>query len=70
MAYSPKSQKDYNNKCEVVRIKYTPGQLNDYKRLQQYVIDNDIVVSTYIKGLIKADLDSKGIEYADADTED
>lgn len=62
MAYSPESQKKYNDKCEIVRLKYTPNQLDEYNRLMSYINDTNIAVSTYIKGLIRADLDAKGIE--------
>ena len=65
MSYSPKSQKSYNDKCNVIRIKYTPGEIDDYTRIKKYINDEGITVTEYIKGLIKADLDNKGIEYTE-----
>lgn len=65
MAYSPKSQKKYNDKCEIVRIKYIPADMQDYLRLQNYLTQNDISITHYLKQLIKADLDSKGVPYPD-----
>lgn len=63
MAYSAKSQRDYNNKCNVVRLKYTEKETKEYNRLIQYIENTDQTKTSYIKALIKADLDSKGIKY-------
>ena len=30
MAYNAKSQRDYNNKCNVVRLKYTEKETKEY----------------------------------------
>ena len=70
MAYSAKSQKDYNDKCIVVKLKYTPEEINECMRMKQYTKDNNIPMSVYIKQLIRSDLDSKGISYiADVPTQ-
>lgn len=63
MAYSAKSQKDYNDKCIVVKLKYTPEEINECMRMKQYTKDNNVPMSVYIKQLIRSDLDSKGISY-------
>lgn len=63
MAYSAKSQKDYNDKCIVVKLKYTPEEINECMRMKQYTKDNNVPMSVYIKELIKRDLDNKDIPY-------
>lgn len=63
MAYSAKSQKEYNEKCKVLRVKYTPTDLLEYDRLQCYINNSSLTVTEYVKQLIKSDLDSKGIPY-------
>lgn len=63
MAYSAKSQKEYNEKCKVLRVKYTPNDLLEYNRLQYYINNSSLTVTEYVKQLIKTDLDNKGILY-------
>lgn len=60
MAYSAKSQKDYNDKCNRITLKYTEKETYEYKRLMQYVSKTGLAKTTYIKELIKKDLDAKG----------
>ena len=36
MAYSPKSQKDYNDRCTVVKLKYTPEETEECARMKRY----------------------------------
>lgn len=75
MAYSPKSQKTYNQKCNRINLKYTEKELLEYNRLKEYCKKMELPVNTYIKDLIKRDLDRKGIGYQtdqidiDTDTE-
>lgn len=75
MAYSPKSQKTYNQKCNRINLKYTEKELLEYNRLKEYCKKMELPVNTYIKDLIKRDLDRKGIAYTtdqidiDIDTE-
>ena len=63
MAYSPKSQKNYNDKCKRVTLKYTEKETSEYERLVKYCNDNNFKITVYIKSLIKTDLDSKDIPY-------
>ena len=63
MAYSPKSQKTYNQKCNRINLKYTEKELLEYNRLKEYCKKMELPVNTYIKDLIKRDLDRKGIAY-------
>lgn len=60
MAYSAKSQKDYNDKCIVVKLKYTPEEIDECTRMKRYAKENNIPMSVYIKRLIQDDLDRKG----------
>ena len=69
MAYSPKSQKDYNDKCKRVTLKYTEKEIYEYERLVKYCNDNNLKITVYIKSLIKADLDNKSIPYPDSQNE-
>lgn len=62
MAYSPNSQKTYNDKCKVIRIKYSETDMCEYNRVQEYIKLNGITITEYLKTLIKKDLDSKGFE--------
>lgn len=55
-----KSQKKYDEKCKQVKIKYTPTDIQDYERLQNYLEDQNISITKYLKDLINWDLDKKG----------
>lgn len=68
MAYSKKAQARYDKKCSMYSVKYTPTDINDGKRLQMYLSQTGQSANAYIKSLIKADLDSKGIAYPTIDS--
>lgn len=63
MAYSAKSQKTYNNKCNRIYLKYTEKETNEYNRINAYCKENNLAISTYIKELIKQDMDIKNVPY-------
>lgn len=63
VTYSPKSQKTYNDKCYRFSIKFVPSDQDEVKRFKKYLEESGQSANTYIKALIKADLDEKGIEY-------
>lgn len=65
MAYSAKGQKKYNANSTYFSIKYTPQEQKEGQRLKAYLELNGMSANSYIKGLIKADLDSEGIKYPD-----
>jgi len=69
MAYSAKSQKKYNDKCYRFSIKFVPSEAEDIDRFKSYLANTGQSANSYIKGLIKADLDSKGIEYVMEETD-
>ena len=66
MAYNKKNQSDYNKKCEQFKVQYRLCDINDGKRLKAYLRDSGQSANSYIKRLIKADLDEKGIAYPDS----
>lgn len=65
------SQKRYerkrSKKVKTYAIKYIQSELLESDRLQRYLADTGQSANSYIKGLIQADLDSKGIAYPSAD---
>lgn len=63
MAYYRKSQADYNNKCNRIYLKYTEKESIEYNRINAYCKENGFAISTYIKELIKKDMNSKNVPY-------
>lgn len=69
---STEAQKEANRRY---REKHKPIQIsvqyktdkNEGLRLKQYLLNNDQSANSYIKALVKADLDSKGIPYPNND---
>ena len=66
MAYNKKNQSDYNKKCEQFKVQYRLCDIDEGKRLKAYLAQSGISANSYIQGLIKRDLDSKGIAYPDS----
>ena len=64
MSESTEAQKQafrkYNAKCKEVKIRYTEKEISEYNRLKEYLSENNIKVTEYLKNLIKADLSKKG----------
>lgn len=60
MAYSKESQARYRKKCINFAVKYTPKE-DDGQRLKEYLQDTGQTANSYIKSLIKQDLDQKGV---------
>lgn len=58
-----KAYKKYNKKKINFAVVYTPTDAIEGKRLQAYLTQTGQSANSYIKGLIKADLDSKDIPY-------
>lgn len=73
MAYNKKADENYRKKIDRMAIKYGISELNESERLRTYLKESKQSANSYIKGLIKADLDSKNVQYIDstdnADTE-
>lgn len=60
---SRKADKKYNEKSITLTVSYRPTDIIEGIRVKQYLQDNNISVNSYIKQLIKNDLDTKGIDY-------
>lgn len=60
MTYNAKSQKKYNENSIFYHIKYTPKENIEGERLKEYLKQSGKTANSYIKELIKNDLDSKG----------
>ena len=58
-----KADKKYNDKRITFAIGYSPNEINDGLRLKKYLSDNKLSANSYIKQLVKSDLDKKGISY-------
>lgn len=65
MAYNAKAQKKYREKTLQVTVKYTPTDIKEGKRVKEYLAQTGQSANSYIKSLIKQDLDSKGVSYGD-----
>jgi len=61
MAYSKKSQAEYNKKRKQFKVQYSLSDDNEGLRLQKYLEQTGQSANSYIKRLIKEDLDKKGI---------
>lgn len=70
MAYNKKNQSDYNKKCEQFKVQYRLCDIEEGKRLKLYLTQTGQSANSYIKGLIKADLDNKRIAYPDSTDRD
>ena len=55
-------------KIDRMAIKYTLGELQESDRLRAYLASTGQSANSYIKKLIKQDLDSKGVPYPDSDS--
>lgn len=62
-----RAQKKYNTKTITFVCSYKPTDIKEGKRLKAYLATTGQSANSYIKGLIRADLDSKGIAYVNED---
>lgn len=60
MTYYKGSQAEYNKKCLQFKAQYRLTDIAEGERLKAYLEQSGQSANSYIKGLIKADLDSKG----------
>ena len=58
-----KADKKYSEKTMNFTIKYTPTDIEEGKRLKAYLAETEQSANSYIKELVKRDLDNKGIPY-------
>lgn len=61
MAYSKKSQADYKKKLKQFKVQYNLQDNAEGLRLQKYLDDTKQSANSYLKELIKKDLDEKGV---------
>lgn len=62
MAYNKEAQKRYSEKTLTFAIKYYPTDIIEGQRLKKYLEDTEQSANSYIKALLKKDMDEKGIE--------
>ena len=62
MAYSKKSQADYKKKLKQFKVQYNLQDNVEGLRLQKYLDSAGVSANSYLKELIKKDLDEKRIE--------
>lgn len=60
MAYDKKSQSDYKKKLIQAKVQYSLEDIEEGQRLKTYLAKTGQSANSYIKELIKNDLDSKG----------
>ena len=63
MAYNKKADENYRKKIDRMAIKYSIVEQAESERLRAYLAQTGQSANSYIKGLIKRDLDSKGVPY-------
>ena len=66
MAYNKKADENYRKKIDRMAIKYSISEQAESERLRSYLAQTEQSANSYIKGLIKRDLDEKGIAYPDS----
>jgi len=71
MAYNAKAQKKYRAKSIQLAVNYRPGtDIQDGERIKAYLEQTGQSANSYIKGLIKADLDAKGFNVDNENNKD
>mgnify|MGYP003213357931 FL=1 len=56
----------YAKKTQSFALKYFATDIQEGLRLKHYIESNGISCNSYLKELVKRDLDNKGVEYADS----
>ena len=71
MAYNAKAQKKYRDKSIQLAANYRPGtDIQDGERVKAYLEQTGQSANSYIKALIRADLDAKGFNVDSTDNID
>lgn len=63
MAYSKNSQATYKKKLKQFKVQYNLQDNIEGLRVQRYLDENNLSANSYIKELLKNDMDRKGIPY-------
>lgn len=58
-----KSQNKYKKKITQFKVQYSLNDEQEGRRIKAYLAQTGQSTNSYIKGLIKANLDNKGFEY-------
>lgn len=58
-----RADRKYNKKKKTFAIVYTPTDIKEANRLENYLKTIDLSTNAYLKSLVKKDLDEKGILY-------
>ena len=66
MSYNAKAQKKYRDKSIQISANYRPTDIAEGKRIKSYLEQTGQSANSYIKALIKADLDNKGFMIDDS----
>lgn len=61
MAYNKDAQKKYSEKTMTFAVKYYPTDIKEGQRLKKHLEETGQSANSYLKELIKKDLDEKGI---------
>lgn len=61
MAYNAEAQKKYREKTINFLVKYYPTDIEYGQKLKEYLAHTGQSANSYLKELIKKDLDSKGV---------
>lgn len=62
MAYNKDAQKKYSEKTMTFAVKYYPTDIKEGQRLKKHLEETGQSANSYLKELIKKDLDKKGID--------
>ena len=62
MAYNKKAQENYRKKSIQFAISYRPTDIAEGQRLKKYLEESGQSANSYLKSLVKKDMDSKGIK--------
>lgn len=63
MAYNKDAQKKYSEKTMMFAVRYYPTDIEEGQRLKKHLEETGQSANSYLKELIKKDLDKKGIDY-------
>lgn len=67
MAYYKESQSNYKKKLKQFKVQYNLQDNIEGLRVQKYLDENHLSANSYIKALLKQDMDNKGIAYPEPD---
>lgn len=70
MTYYKASQDKYKKKITQFKVQYSLNDAQEGKRVKEYLAQTGQSANSYIKSLIKKDLDSKSVSYEDTGKDD